>query len=230
MNKINFVPDDYIQQRESNRANLMYMGLLIAVLVGMALTFTAIKIRQSAVKSELATVDERLEKAHEQIVLLDKLQAKGKAMMKTALITAELADPVSKSIVLASLTNNLPGGVSLDNLRISDKEVKIELPQSSQTQYEAKSKSKKKSPAETKTLIETQIEISGFAPSDIEVANYIAQLGKSFLFENVGLIESSEQKDGKHTIRKFKLKAKIKRGVKLSAEDVAKIRDMKEMI
>jgi len=90
MNKINFVPDDYIQQRESNRANLMYMGLLMAVLFGMALTFTAIKMRQSAVKSELAALDERLEKAQEQIVLLDTLQAKGRAMMKKALITAEL--------------------------------------------------------------------------------------------------------------------------------------------
>lgn len=230
MNKINFVPDDYIQQRESNRANLMYMGLLIAVLVGMALTFSVIKVRQRAVESELSAVDERLEKAHAQILLLDKLQAKSKAMMKTALITVELADPVSKSVVLASLTNNLPAGTSLDNLRISDKEVKITLPQSGQTQYESKSKSKKKSPAKTKTLIETQIEISGFAPSDIEVANYIAQLGESFLFENVGLIESSEQKDGKYTVRKFKLKATIKRDVKLSAEDVAKIRDMKEMI
>jgi len=231
MNKINFVPDDYIQQRESNRANLMYMGLLMAVLFGMALTFTAIKMRQSAVKSELAALDERLEKAQEQIVLLDTLQAKGRAMMKKALITAELADPVSKSIVLASLTNNLPSGVSLDNLRINDKEIKIAANKDKeQTQYEKKSSSNKKKTASTKTLIETQIEITGFAPSDIEVANYIAKLGGSFLFNNVGLVESSEQKDGENRVRKFKLKAAIKRDVKLSDEDVARIRNMNEEV
>jgi len=129
------------------------------------------------------------------------------------------------------LTNNLPSGVSLDNLRINDKEIKIAANKDKeQTQYEKKSSSNKKKTASTKTLIETQIEITGFAPSDIEVANYIAKLGGSFLFNNVGLVESSEQKDGENRVRKFKLKAAIKRDVKLSDEDVARIRNMNEEV
>ena len=94
MSKIDFVPDEYIQQRESNRANLMYLALLLAVLMGMGLTFSILKIRQSKVNEEVAILDERLYKAHEQIILLEKLETKGKGMMKTALITAELPDLV----------------------------------------------------------------------------------------------------------------------------------------
>jgi Tfp pilus assembly protein PilN len=225
MSKIDFVPDEYIQQRESNRANLMYLALLLAVLLGMGLTFGLLKARQSEVNEQVTKLDDRLYKAHEQIKLLDKLEAKSKAMMKTALITAELPDLVGKSVILATLTNNLPKGVSLTDVSIRDKEVKVQDNSSKgkKTQFQAaKSKKKKKNP--TKTIKDTQIELSGTARNDIEVANYIASLGESFLVRSVGLIESSQYEVEDFKFRRFKLKVMLKRDVRVTSEDIESIR------
>jgi len=227
MSKVDFVPNEYIQQRESNRANLISLALLLAVLIGIALTFSLLKMRQSKVDAELAVLDERLYKAHEQIKLLDKLQAKGKAMMKTALITAELPDLVGKSLILATLTNNLPDGVSLADITIRDTEtkVKVKTPKA-KTQFEkAKAAAKKKKAPPVKIVKNTQIALSGTARNDIEVAGYIAALDESFLVRSVGLIESKQIKVKNIESRRFKLKVMLKRNVKVTKEDIASIRE-----
>lgn len=227
MSKVDFVPNEYIQQRESNRANLISLALLLAVLVGIGLTFSLLKMRQSKVDAEVAALDERLYKAHEKIKLLDKLEAKGKAMMKTALITAELPDLVGKSLILATLTNNLPDGVSLADITIRDTEtkVKVKTPKA-KTQFEkAKAAAKKKKAPPVKIIRNTQIALSGTARNDIEVAGYIAALDESFLVRSVGLIESKQITVNEIESRRFKLKVMLKRNVKVTKEDIASIRE-----
>ncbi len=226
MSKIDFVPDEYIQQRESSRANLMYLALLLAVLMGMGLTFSVLKMRQSKVSEEVAAIEGRLYKAHEQIKLLDELEGKGKAMMKTALITAELPDLVGKSVILACLTNNLPDGVSLTDIHIRDNEVKVQVAGSKgKTQFQAASSAaKKKKAIQTKMLKDTQIELSGTAGNDIEVASYIESLEESFLIRSVGLVESTEIDIDDIKFRRFKLKVMLKRDARVTKEDIEDIR------
>ena len=113
MGTINFVPNDYIQQRQSSRANILYLMLLMAMIGAIGITFGFIKMRQRAVQAEIAAFNTRMAKAKEQIAQLEELKVKGKTMLKTMVMTAELLEPVPRSIVLASLTNNLPSGVSL---------------------------------------------------------------------------------------------------------------------
>ena len=112
MSNINFVPDDYIQNNESCRTNLMYIFLFVFVMAGLTGCFVTIKIRQKACQSQEKIVNEKMAKAHQAIAKFEKLQAKRKNMMKTALMTAELIEPVPRSILLASLTNDLPKGAS----------------------------------------------------------------------------------------------------------------------
>jgi Tfp pilus assembly protein PilN len=227
MSKVDFVPNEYIKQRESNRANLLSLALLLAVLIGIGLTFSVLKMRQSKVDAEVAALDKRLYKAHEQIKLLDKLQVKGKAMMKTALITAELPDLVGKSLILATLTNNLPDGVSLADISIRDTEtkVKVKTPKSKTQFQKAKAASKKKKAPAVKIVKNTQISLSGTARNDIEVAGYIAALDESFLVRSVGLIESKQITVNDIQSRRFKLKVMLKRNVKVTKEDIATIRE-----
>ena len=48
MPSINFVPDDYIQNNESQRANLLYVVLLIIVMSALGGVFTTITMRKKA--------------------------------------------------------------------------------------------------------------------------------------------------------------------------------------
>jgi len=230
MVNINFVPDDYIQNNESRRTNLIYLILLVIVMTALGGSFITIKIRQRACRSKEQLVNSRMAKMHQAIQQFDELQVKKRAMMKTALTTAELLEPVPRSIVLASLTNNLPSGVSLVNLTLLQKEPKnkSQVVASSKyqvTQTENKSDQSKLSPEQ---MLETHIEIEGMAPSDLQVASYIERLSNSTLMHNVALVESKEHKIEDSTFRQFKLTATLKNDVHLTKDDVESIKKQAE--
>jgi len=227
MVKIDFVPDGYIQQRRASRANFMYLILFLAFMGVVGVTFSIIKIRQQAAQSAFVAVNMKMTRAQEQITQLEELQTKGKTMMRTMAVTAELLEPVPKSVILACLTNNLPSGVSLLELNLTTKEAKPSASKSaSASQYQAASAAAGAdgTAVPKEKILETHIEIKGIAPSDIEVASYIAQLGDSVLLTSVALVESKEHKIDTTKFREFKLTAVLKRDIRLTKEDVESIR------
>ena len=224
MAKIDFVPDDYIQQREGNRANLTYLVLLAVLMSAICVTFSIIKIRQRAARNELAALIQQMSQAHKQIAQLEEIKIKSKTMMRTMVMTAELLEPIPRSIILAALTNNLPGGVSLLETRLSEKEIIRAAPVKA-SQYQAAGAKAAAQQEPPQKGFETTIEIKGIAPSDIEVAAYIAQLSNSVLFDSVALVESKEHKINESRLREFKLKTMLRKNTVLSKEDVGKIRE-----
>ena len=220
MANIDFVPNDYIQKRESTRANFLYLFLFIVVMAGIGATFSVIKMRQKSINDQLAAIDVQLEQAQVKFALLEQLQAKGIEMMRTASMTADLFENVPRSIVLACITNNLPKGVSLQDLKLFQKVSKT-APASakSSTQYSKASKTNQR-PVSKEQMLETFIEIKGVAPSDIEVASYMSHLSGSMLLERTALVESKEFMIDESKFREFKLTTKIKHGLQLTKEDV----------
>jgi Tfp pilus assembly protein PilN len=229
MVNINFVPDDYIQNTESRRTNLIYLLLLLAVMIALGVSFITIKIRQRACSVKESLVNQRMAQTQETMKKLDELQAKRKEMMKTALTTAELLEPVPRSIMLASLTNNLPAGVSLMDLNLIQKEPKLSAPAStSKFQASQSNTGDTQQKLSTERLLETNINIEGLATSDLQVAEYIKRLSVSTLVDNVALVESKEYKVEDSTFRQFKLTAVLKKDVHLSKDDVETIRGKAE--
>ena len=231
MVNINFVPDDYVQNNESRRTNLIYLILLVVVMTALGGSFITIKIRQQACNAKEKLVNSKMTKMQAAIKQFDELQAKKRAMMKTALTTAELLEPVPRSILLASLTNNLPPGVSLVNVNLLQREPKQQKGNrvAATSKYQAtqteKSVQSKLSPEQ---CLETHIEIEGIAPSDLQVASYIERLSDSSLMDNVALVESKEQKLEDSTFRQFKLTAMLKNDAHLTKENVETIKNKAE--
>lgn len=230
MVNINFVPDDYIQNNETRRTNLIYIVLLLAVMIALGGSFVTIKIRQKACLTKEQLVNERMAQTQETMKQLEDLQVKRRAMMKTALTTAELIEPVPRSILLASLTNNLPSGVSLLKLNMIQKEPKTTNQPAPTSKFQAsqaemKAVEKRISPEK---LLETHISIEGMAPTDLQVAAYIKRLSNSNLMDNVALVESKELKVEENVYRQFKLKAKLNNDVHLSKDDVEEIKGTAE--
>ena len=231
MSNINFVPDDYVQSNESRRANLMCLVLFSVVMAGLGGSFVMIKIRQRACSAEESLVNAKMTRMQESIKKFEELQTKRKEMMRTALTTAELLEPVPRSVVLASLTNNLPAGVSLVKVKLLQKELTNRSAPASaaKSKYQAAQDQKASAEAEPKAnaepKAETRMEIEGMAPSDVQVASYIERLGGSVLVTDVALVESIEKKVGDTPFRQFKLTAMLRPEVHLTKEDVEAIKD-----
>lgn len=235
MATINFVPNDYIQQRQSNRTNSLYLVLLVAVLSGIGVTFSVLKMRQRSVQAELTALNGQLNQAKEQIAMLEELKNKNNTRMKVMMMTATLIEPVPRSILLACLTNNLPGGVSLTALDMKEKE-KPRVAASSPAQAKAAAGAKKtgyQKPADKPTVEvpagpqepDVNLEIRGLAPSDIEVASYIANLSGSILLDQVQLVQSEECDIDGVKFREFRLAARIRPNLKLTRKDIEAIRN-----
>lgn len=229
---VNFVPDDYTQSNESHRTNFIYLVLFAVLMTALGGSFAALKIRQRDRIADEELVNKKLAEEQEAIKQLEELQAKRKEMMKTALTTAELIEPVPRSILLASLTNNLPTGVSLSDLKLVQKQGKQTTPAAPTSQYQA-AQARKSSGEEAQQaaasvnpekLLETHIDIGGIAPSDLQVSKYMERMTHSNVLDNVELVESKEYKVEGNTLRQFKLRAMLKKDVHLTKEDVEVIR------
>jgi hypothetical protein len=227
MVNINFVPDDYVQNTESRRTNLMCLVLFLVVMAALGGSFATIQIRQRACVAQEQLVNARMTKACEAIKQFEELQKRRKDMMKTALTTAELLEPVPRSILLASLTNNLPPGVSLLKLDMVQKEPKntsTTVVRSKFATAQAGANGQPQPVMSREKLLETHIDMTGTAPSDLEVASFIKRLSNSTLLSDVALIESKERKVDDTSFRQFKLKALLTRGLHLTSDDVDEIR------
>jgi len=157
------------------------------------------------------------------------------------MMTASLIEQVPRSILLACLTNNLPAGVSLTTLEMKEKE-KPKAPTAAPT----KSGTAKKpaaatagkagsTPAKVEPDLpsappepEVTLMIQGLAPSDIEVANYIANLNESILFDQVQLVQSEERDVEGIKFREFRLAARIRPELKLTRKDIEEIRKKRD--
>ncbi|MDH4239371.1 MAG: PilN domain-containing protein [Phycisphaerae bacterium] len=226
MLNINFVPDDYVKSSESRRTNLMYLVLFAVVMAGLSGTFVTIKISQRNIAEKEEYLSAKAAKAQQAIEQFEALQTRRKVMLKTALTTAELLEPVPRSVLLASLTNNLPAGVSLLRLNVIQKEPKrtsSAVPTNKYEEAQAKRSAEQVQESPEK-LLETYMDIEGVAPSDLQVAAYIKQLSGSSLLDNVALVESKEHKIEETTFRQFKLTAMLRKNVHLSNEDIDGIR------
>ena len=231
MSNINFVPDDYVQSNESRRANLMCLVLFSVVMAALGGSFVTIKIRQRACSAEESLVNAKMKRMEESIQKFEELQTKRKEMMRTALTTAELLEPVPRSVLLASLTNNLPAGVSLVKLGLIQKEPPRSARRAPKSKYQAaqaKANGGSEVAVSPEKLRETRMDIEGIAPSDLQVAAYIEHLGQTILLDNVALIESKEKKIEDTPFRHFKLTAMLRKEIHLSKEDINEIRTKAE--
>ncbi|MHC4431630.1 MAG: PilN domain-containing protein [Planctomycetota bacterium] len=233
MANINFVPDDYVQGNESRRTNLVFLVLLAVVMTALGGSFAAIKIRQRACGTNERLANARMAEAEEVIKQFEQLQEKRREMMKTALTTAELLEPVPRSVMLAALTNNLPPGVSLLELDLIQKQVKPGGRAPTTSKYQAAQARNKASQTQSgqmqgenpEKLLETEVSIAGTAPSDLQVAAYIERLSDSSLLDNVALVESIECKIDDNTFRQFKLTATLRKDVHLTKDNIEGIKD-----
>ncbi len=233
MVNINFVPDDYAQSNESRRTNFIYIILFGVVMVALGGSFVSIKIRQRACYASEEAINSRMTEIKESINQFEELQARKRDMMKTAITTYELLEPVPRSILLASLTNNLPEGVSLSNVDLIQKQIRQNSTAPTKSKFQSAQgqttqAGQSHGPENPEKLLETHIDIGGLAPSDLQVASYIEQLSNSSLLDNVALIESKEYKIEDTTLRQFKLSAMLRKDVHLTKEDIEGIKNKAE--
>ena len=230
MLNINFVPDDYVQNNRSQRINLIYLGLFAMVMAAMTAFFVSIKLRERTCEAEAKLLSKRISQMQERLKQIDNFQTKRREIMKTALTTMELLEPVPRSVLMALLTNNLPQGVSLAKVKLEQKKVSNNTAKTKSTsKFQKKSTQAKEIPRTQAPLLQqnlrqTKIFLQGIAPSDLQVADYINLLSNSRLLDNVAMVESKETKEDDIILRQFTLTAEVDKEKYITKDDIKQIR------
>jgi len=223
MTKVNFLPDDYIEKKAQRRTNIICLILFVLVTAGLGTGFLVLEQRKDRLALRMEQTHMEMIKAGESLKQLEILEQKKKQMTQKASISALLMEPVPRSLLLATVTNALPGGVSLVDCKLNTKEQTTVRGSVSRNKQSRRSKKKTTNENQPPALpkYETDIEISGIAPTDFEVSALMEELNKSGLFSQVNLSSSEEHKlQDDEVLRYFKLALTLDPKARASEEDV----------
>jgi Tfp pilus assembly protein PilN len=207
-NELSFLPDDYLENKAQRRANVICAFLFLVVMVSIGFAFTTSEKSLRTVESEHNKVEKDFTDAAKRIQQVQELQEKQRTMARQAELTASLLEKVPRSLILARITNALPQGVSLTDFILESKKrastkVAADAPKTAFEVKKAK-QAAKETPvgqvAEAK-VYDVSMKISGLAPTDRQVGDFINKLKGVELFKEVNLIISDWEKpdtgDGK---------------------------------
>jgi len=181
---IDFLPDRIKTQR-TRRASLIRQGYLLAICLGALLVLGY--VRQMGIRSakgELAVVQERGENMQRQLEIRKSLEHQLAELMLLKKIDDTLGSRVVAVDVLAELNRLVPESVALTEFNLETVKVCIPI-QSIETDRSSSRVVSAGGKKMTREVQRFQLILTGIAPSDVDIANFIGQLSASPLFEDV---------------------------------------------
>jgi hypothetical protein len=209
--ELSFLPEDYVERRIEQRTNLLCLTLFGVVLIGVVAAYVATSKHRSDLRQQRAEVNAQYAEAARNIERLEELQRRKEQMLRKAQITSQLVEPVPRTFLLADLINRMPPTLSLFELQMDAKLDKPALPQAAtrgktamaNAKVDGKGDAKKAAVPEPLPRYIVTMKLIGVAPTDVQVAQYMASLSQSELLSDVNLVFSEESKVEETTMRRF---------------------------
>ncbi len=189
MNEIEFLPDRIRRQRD-RRGRLVRTGYLLAACVLAMIALTVIRhYRIAAARADLASLGERAANVERQVGAIAPLERQMADLLIKKRIDAQLGSRADCTAALAELCRIMPPNLALSTLELETVDVR-EDPE--QTRGAAVHRSARLAVAagprrKGRAVRRLRLVITGLAPSDVDVANFIGQLSASCLFEDVNM-------------------------------------------
>jgi Tfp pilus assembly protein PilN len=189
MREVEFLPE-HIRQRRARHRRLRRQGYLLAACMaamGVLTYVNAARIGQA--RGELAALDERAVAVNSQIQIIDVLERQMADLLIKKRIDDELGSRTDCTAVLAELCRITPPNVSLVSLEMSAVEVPVKEDAGSASSIHRSSRARGAAGGQKplRAVRRLRLVLTGLAPTDVDVANFIGQLSASWLFEEVNM-------------------------------------------
>ncbi|MCK4874011.1 MAG: hypothetical protein KAS72_14915 [Phycisphaerales bacterium] len=209
-----FLPEDYVEQRAERRTNIISLTLFAVVMAAVVAAFLVTNRQWNSVKSQQQAINVAYTSAAKEIEQLDLLQLQQETMMHKAELTAALIERVPRSVLLAELINRMPDEVSLLEFNLEVVEPKHARRSSKKSSVEdlgsrRKTKGDASEDQEEQRIevprYDTNLELVGVAPTDVEVSQYISALNGCELLHSVTLKYSENSMVDERLVREFRI-------------------------
>ncbi|MFP4054361.1 MAG: PilN domain-containing protein [Phycisphaerae bacterium] len=186
MHNIDFLPRGIKEHRARRRRRVRQsyiVGACVAVLVAVGY------VRQGSVdtvQAELVALQSRSSRVRSQLSLREDLEKEWNELIRKQEISERFDTRLTARDVLAELGHRLPESMALTKLNIQSDNVLLD-PATPAQRRTGGGRAVTAMPPTTSRQRITQIRlvITGLAPSDVEIANFVGQLASSPLFEDV---------------------------------------------
>ncbi len=211
MADMSFLPEDYLERRNQRRTNIFTLSLFVVVMSGVIGAFLVTDKQRIEVRAQKLQIDADFAEAAKRLEQLDELQERKKQMMRKAKVTAVLLERVPRSLLLAELINNMPTTLSLTEMELETRALKNNRSHASTAMDRARAKTAAADAPNLPQIQATQvdIELTGVAPTDVQVAQFMTALGQAELFTDVNLVYSEEMTLNDRAMRKFNIEMKL---------------------
>jgi len=224
-----FLPEDYVARKAESRANVFTLVLFALVLAAVVGAFLVTNRRWSDLRARQVTVNELYVAEGQKIEQLKSLESQRAQMMEKAEITAALVEKVPRWAMLGEIALRTPRDMRLDSINL--KSVRIDQMKGAKApppagvksisgkapakgKEPAKGKAKAAAPAErpkvTAPRFDYSITISGAAEKNNDIADFLAGLKSSPVFDKVELTYIREAAEDGRDLRKFEVAATIR--------------------
>lgn len=208
-----FLPNEYTEQRIDRRTHVMAMFLFVVVLAAVFAAFLWKRHEWKQVENVRQEVEERYEAAGAEVAQLMMLKIAQQVTISRAELAAALVEKVPRSILLAELINHMPAGLGLLEFKLESSRIvdpdKNKGKKTKGRKQRAGTRTEKKDEVLEAPRYNTRLSLTGFAPTDVHVSEFLAALNEHLLLENVNLVSSQETVAENRTIREFKLTAML---------------------
>lgn len=200
-----FLPDDYVELKTQRRTNVLWAMIFLVVAGGIGWAYFIAQNKVERAELENRTVNEQFAAAAKPIADFNRLQEEQQKLNRQAELAHSLVEKVNRSNLLAELTNSLPKNVYLVDLSLEGKR-KQNNATIAMSAYEraraAKTAAKGVSMPEP-IVYDVTIRLKGLAFTDQLVVDYMNNLARSPLFEEVNFVSTEEHKYKDFELRSF---------------------------
>lgn len=222
MNDTSLLPDDYLADARERRTNIVGLALFALVLGGVAVWFTRTNFEWREVRDRQEQVSASFSAVAVEIRDMQEQEKTRREMLEKAQLAASLVDPVPRSILLAELVRRMPEKASLVDFELRSEPVKVPrakpvadaspaAPKSraAATRGKAKPADKPEPPKPDPLRYAVAMTITGLAPTDLDVSEYLQNLNQLDLLESVRLEVSEEKQVAGVPTRQFRIAIRI---------------------
>jgi Tfp pilus assembly protein PilN len=186
MDKLDFLPERIKTQRSRRKRLLRQAYLLVACLAAMGALAYVREGRASYARGELALLTERVSDARNQLALRTSLEQQMADLMVKKRIVEHLGTRTGPMDIMGALDQVVPESVALTSLNVETVDVRISVRRAAELSMGGRATPAGAAPAE-RTVKRVRMVITGLAPNDVDLANFIGQLSACPLFEDVNM-------------------------------------------
>jgi len=213
---MSFLPEDYLARRVARRTNIICITLFAVVLAGVVGAWFVTTRQHGQIADQREEVAAAYDHAAKQLQQVEELSQKREQMVRKASITSQLKERVPRSLILAELINHMPMTLSLIELELEAKDAApAEAPRTSLARARARLAEKQDVGDDVVPVI-TVLNLTGVAPSDTEVSQFLRELREHELFVGESLQYSEQVEIEKQPMRKFRIELEINPAVDVS--------------